>query len=84
MGSLPGSVPDKPTAQDVVMRELAAAGDRVQRLEGDLDEARRRRDELIVKAARLGVSRRAAARAAGVTFGRVQQILDAEQARGDS
>jgi hypothetical protein len=47
-------VPEKPTPRDVIMRELAAVGDRVQRLEGDLDQARRLRDAPTSTAAATG------------------------------
>jgi hypothetical protein len=43
----------------------------------DLDNARSERDDAILEAADLGLSRREVARLTGVSAGRIQQVIDA-------
>jgi hypothetical protein len=59
-----------------VLGELEAAGHGYLKAQRRLGEATRRRDEAIRAASDAGMTRRAVAQAAGVTVGRVQQILD--------
>jgi hypothetical protein len=59
---------------EAIARELAQATKHVQKLQD-------RRDRLIVKKSRAGMSRRAVADATGLTPGRIQHILDAQQHR---
>lgn len=66
-----------PTTQHVALGELASAGDTVAHLESELDQARRRRDALILSASAEGCSRRAVGAAARVDPSRVQQLVNA-------
>jgi hypothetical protein len=58
------------------LNSLREAGQRWQAAAGELEQAAQERDRLIVEATTAGASRRQVAAAAGVTPGRVQQILD--------
>lgn len=69
-----------PSGRALPLDELRAIAREIERLAADLHEAAELRDRLIVEATRAGASRREVAAAAGVTAGRVQQIL----ARGPS
>lgn len=60
-------------------RRLAEAGARAASARAELDAATSDRDLLILEASRHGISRRRVAELAGVTAGRVQQILDASR-----
>lgn len=59
------------TEQDEVLAEL-------RRTAATLSKASAARDEQIRRASSLGLSRRAVAEAAGITYGRVQQIVNAQ------
>jgi hypothetical protein len=48
----------------------------LQRAADNLREAQERRDSMIVRATEAGMSRRAVAAAVGLSFGRVQQIVE--------
>lgn len=75
------------TPSDKAARDLAIQEDALSllldtrktyhRAKKKLDAALEQRDEAIVLASKAGLSRRVVARAAGVTVGRVQQIIDA-------
>jgi hypothetical protein len=66
-----------PPLPDAVARELMEAGNAYIDAERALEAARRRRDAAIVLLSDFGVSRRKVGDMAGVTVGRVQQIVDA-------
>jgi hypothetical protein len=59
-----------------VLADLRRVADHHRALAGQLDALTALRDELIVEASQMGVSRRTVAASAGVTNPRVQQIVD--------
>jgi len=59
-----------------VLHDLEQTRERWQRARGEVEAAKLRRDQLILRASKLGGSRRTVAAAAGVTNPRVQQIID--------
>jgi hypothetical protein len=61
---------------DALWRQLVEAGQRYATACEEVDEALLARDRLIIETSEAGFSRREVARAAGVSPGRVQQILD--------
>jgi DNA-directed RNA polymerase specialized sigma24 family protein len=63
---------------DRTMRELARLERERRHLEQRLTTVRRRRDELVRAASVAGRSRREVARLAGISFGRVQQLLQSD------
>ena len=65
---------------DDISRDLLAARRATELATAELQEAVRRRDELIAEASAFGMTRRAVAGMAGVTYGRVQQVVDAAKA----
>ena len=64
------------------LNTLREAGQRWQAAAEELERAARERDRLILEATSNGASRRQVAAAAGVTAGRVQQILERAGVRG--
>lgn len=68
--------PRKPDAPTPVRRRLELAGARYERATTELEAAQIERDAALLAASEEGMTRREAAAIAGVTPGRVQQIID--------
>jgi hypothetical protein len=69
-------------AQEAPLRKLLQAQRRYAEAETGLDRAREARDAAIREATDAGLTRRALARATGLTAGRIQQIIDAGREGG--
>lgn len=72
-----GGGPGDPAREE--LSALESLAQRVHRAEQTLDALHRERHELVRAASAKGASRRRVAAAAGITAGRVQQILDRQR-----
>lgn len=76
MEPLPKTIHSPGKQREQARSRLAEAGEEFRAARDALERARLFRDEAIVDATDKGLSRREAAVAAGVTPGRIQQVLD--------